>query len=172
MEQVLWEKLAVNACINGVTALVGCRNGVVSESPHGRHLARILCAEVAHVMQASGLEVPSDLVEKVLHVARQTGENLSSMQQDVSCGRSTEIDYINGFVVRQGMLLQVPTPANQMIHNLIKMKEAMHTYLGKIWKLYDAVVRDNDAQLAILASETIPPPTTSTMLSISCCTSV
>lgn len=125
IERVLWDKLAVNASLNGLTAIMGCRNGAVLDSHHGLSLVRMLCAEVAHVMEASNTPVPTDLLSKVLRVVRQNADNFSSMYQDVASGRATEADYINGFVVNKGALLGVPTPANRIIYDLIKMKEEL-----------------------------------------------
>lgn len=124
IEQVLWEKLAVNACINGVTALLNCKNGTPARNRHGQHVFRTVCKEIEDLMEATGLDVPTDLLSRVLQVSSQTAENFSSMQQDMMACRSTEIDYINGFAVKQGARLQIPTPANDVIYNLIKIKEA------------------------------------------------
>lgn len=125
IERVLWEKLAVNASINGLTALLECRNGAIADTTHGKALVEMLCAEVAHVMKASKMRVPKNLLSRVLLVLDQTANNFSSMHQDMASGRLTEVDYINGFVVTQGSLLQVPTPANRTIYDLIKMKEGI-----------------------------------------------
>lgn len=124
IEQVLWEKLAVNACINGVTALLNCKNGTPASNRHGQHVFRTVCKEIEDLMEATGLEVPTELLTRVLLVSSQTAENFSSMQQDITGCRSSEIDYINGFAVKQGARLQIPTPANDVIYNLIKVKEA------------------------------------------------
>lgn len=124
IEQVLWEKLVVNACINAVTALLNCKNGAPARDPHGQHLFRTVCKEIEDLMEATGLDVPAELLTRVFLVSSQTADNFSSMQQDMIACRSTEIDYINGFVVKQGARIQIPTPANDVIYNLIKMKEA------------------------------------------------
>lgn len=113
----------MNASINGLTALLECRNGVIIETSHGRSLVEMLCSEVGHVMTASKVIAPTDLLSKVQRVIHENAHNFSSMHQDIAFGQLTEIDYINGFVVTKGLLLQVPTPANRIIYDLIKMKE-------------------------------------------------
>lgn len=125
VEHVLWEKLAVNASINGVTALLDCCNGSVIENRHGLSLIERLCREVGQVMKAAKMDVSEDLVSKVMQVLEQNAGNSSSMRQDMLAGRATEIDYINGFVVQRGMVLGVPTPTNRAIYDLIKLKEAV-----------------------------------------------
>lgn len=127
IDQILWEKLAVNASINGLTALMSCRNGAVLDSVHGLSLMKSLCAEVGHVVEASKIPLRTDLLSAATRVAHQNADNFSSMHQDMVSGRATEIDYINGFVVKKSALLGVPTPTNLAIYDLIKMKEEMRT---------------------------------------------
>lgn len=125
IEDVLWHKLAVNAAINGLTAIMGCRNGAILDSDHGRSLVKHLCAEAGLVMKASGIPVPDDLLSRVLNVVRLNANNFSSMHQDMAFGRATEVDYLNGFVVKKGNLLGVHTPTNRVVYDLVKMKELM-----------------------------------------------
>ncbi|CAN0129202.1 unnamed protein product [Ascophyllum nodosum] len=124
-----WEKLAVNASINGITAIINCKNGALLENPHGMSLVTNICTEVAQVMKASGIppSPSTKLLSKVSRVLHQCAENFSSMQQDMSMGRPTEIDYINGFVVKQGVRFGVPTPTNRAIIDLVRMKEQLRT---------------------------------------------
>ncbi|CAN0013217.1 unnamed protein product, partial [Sphacelaria rigidula] len=125
MERILWEKLAVNASINGLTALLECRNGDITETSYGRELVGTLCGEVRKVAEAANVRVPNDLLSNVLSVIGQNAGNISSMHMDIASKRRTEIDYINGFVVKHGALLQVPTPVNRTIYDLVKMKEGI-----------------------------------------------
>lgn len=127
IERVLWGKLAVNASINGLTAILGCRNGAVLDSSHGMSVVERLCAEVGDVMEACEIPPPEGLLSMVLDVLNLNANNFSSMHQDIVAGRATEIDYINGFVVKKGNLLGVPVPTNRAIYDLIKLKEAMQT---------------------------------------------
>lgn len=125
IETVLWHKLAVNASINGLTAIMGCRNGAILESNHGKSLVKDLCAEVGLVMEASEIPVPGDLLTRVLSVVRLNAKNFSSMHQDMAYGRATEVDYLNGFVVKKANQLGVSTPTNRAVYDLIKMKELL-----------------------------------------------
>lgn len=123
IETALWDKLAVNASLNGLTAVLGCRNGDVLNTSYGRLLLGKCCDEVEGVMKASGLSRPRNLLSRVERVVRLNAANFSSMHQDIVARRTTEIDYINGFVLKKGTQLGVPTPYNHVIFNLVKMKE-------------------------------------------------
>ncbi|WP_205323239.1 ketopantoate reductase family protein [Saccharospirillum mangrovi] len=105
----LWLKLAVNAVINPLTAWHGLRNGELLDA-QWRTEIETLCAEIQTVARACQQILPNDLVERVLAVATATAHNHSSMRLDVEAGRHNEIDFINGYLVRQGYEAGVKTP--------------------------------------------------------------
>ncbi|CAM9699655.1 unnamed protein product [Discosporangium mesarthrocarpum] len=130
IEDVLWRKLAANASLNGITALMGCRNGAVVESVWGLKLVEDICLEISGVLKAGGLLIPEDeLLNFALDVAHKNAFNYSSMYQDISAGQPTEVDYINGFVITQGADLGIETPINGVIHSLIKLREEVDSKL-------------------------------------------
>lgn len=113
----LWQKLVINAGINPFTAVLDCPNGDILKSELYLSHIDALCAEMASLMDASGLG-PADgkqLRENIEAVARSTASNTSSMRSDVQSGKTTEIDYINGYLVRLGQSLGIATPVNQML---------------------------------------------------------
>lgn len=118
---LLWKKLLVNVGINPVTALLRIRNGEILERPSARALMRAAVFEAETVSRVARirLDVPNAF-ELVEEVARRTGHNISSMRQDVEAGRRTEIDFICGAVVREGMRVEVPTPVNRTLMQLVK----------------------------------------------------
>ncbi len=122
VEPLRWAKLVVNAAINPITAILQAPNGVVVENPWARSLAERLALEAAAVARAKGYPVESP-VESVLKVAETTARNISSMAQDVMRCRPTEVDFINGAVVKQGEELGVETPYNHAVYLLIKALE-------------------------------------------------
>jgi 2-dehydropantoate 2-reductase len=82
--------------------------------------------EAVRVADAAGVKLPYDnAVEKVLAVAVATAQNRSSMLQDLSGGRRTEIDAINGALVREGERVGVATPVNKVLTLLIKVLEKL-----------------------------------------------
>ncbi|MFQ5407344.1 MAG: ketopantoate reductase family protein [Anaerolineales bacterium] len=116
----LWGKLAVNAGINPVTALLGVANGALLERADAEALMVAAAQEAAAVAAARGIELAGDAAARVREVARLTAANRSSMLQDVTRGAPTEIDAISGAVVRAGQQLGVPTPVNEVLWRLVR----------------------------------------------------
>ena len=122
VEPLRWAKLVVNAAINPVTAILQAPNGVVVENPWAKSLAERLALEAAEVAGAKGYSVGNP-VEIVMKVAEATARNISSMAQDIMRCRPTEVDFINGAVVRYGEEVGVETPYNHAAYLLIKALE-------------------------------------------------
>jgi 2-dehydropantoate 2-reductase len=101
VEDILWEKAVINAAINPLTALKGVPNGELLEDEDLREHLRAITEEAAGVARAVGVQLPADMVAVVEEVCRRTAANRSSMLQDLSGGRRTEIDYICGEIVRR-----------------------------------------------------------------------
>lgn len=120
-DTLIWGKLAVNAGINPLTALLQVPNGFLIENEDARWLMRRAAAEVAAVAQALKIPLPyPDAAERAEQVAQTTAANHSSMAQDVARGVPTEIEAICGAVVREGQKLGLPTPVNQSLQSLIQ----------------------------------------------------
>ncbi len=122
---LVWGKLAINAGINPLTALLRIPNGALVEDDM---LARIMAGaaqEVAQIAAARGIGLPyDDAAVRTAEVSRATAANRSSMLQDVDRGAPTEIDAISGAVVRAGEAARVPTPINHFLWQLMKAQEA------------------------------------------------
>ena len=120
---LMWGKLVVNTGINALTALLEVRNGELLESSHSRSLMNAAAMETARVAEAKGIKLPyDDPTQEVEGVASRTAENESSMLQDIHRGAPTEVDAINGAVVREGERLGVPTPVNWTLWKLMRSK--------------------------------------------------
>lgn len=115
--QRLWQKLIINAGINPYTAILKCPNGEILTAPLYRDTIDNLCRELSKLMLAAsrGNEPPDALRQKIERVARKTAGNTSSMRADTLQGRRTEIDFINGYLVKLGKELGIKTPVNQML---------------------------------------------------------
>jgi 2-dehydropantoate 2-reductase len=121
IEPVVWGKLIINAAINPLTALLRVKNGDLLTNPPARALMGELAGEAAQVAEALAVTLPFlDIVGAVEEVAQRTAENISSMLQDVMRGAPTEVDAINGAVVRMGEQKGVPSPVNRTICSLVK----------------------------------------------------
>ncbi|WP_165840117.1 ketopantoate reductase family protein [Motiliproteus coralliicola] len=117
----LWQKLAINAAINGLTALHDCQNGVLADNPEYHQQMTQLCDEVerlAEALQQPLFEQP--LITRAEAVARATGTNFSSMLQDVRHRRRTEIDAINGYLCDQAQTLGIDLPHNRSLLEKIR----------------------------------------------------
>lgn len=118
----LWQKLIINAGINAFTALLDCPNGGILTASVYLQWIDELCNELHQVMTAEGLQSPGagELRQKIEAVARSTATNTSSMRADVLRGRTTEIDYINGYVADRGKALNIATPVNQILRQQVQ----------------------------------------------------
>ncbi len=119
----VWGKLVVNAGINALTALTGFKNGQLLDYPETARLMEKLVLEAAEVARRRGVHIEEDPIERVRKAAEATRENRSSMGQDFDQRRKTEIDAINGAVVREAQLLGIPVPFNQAVTDLVKAIE-------------------------------------------------
>ena len=119
----VWGKLVVNAGINALTALTGFKNGQLLDYPETARLMERLVFEAAQVARRKGVHIEEDPIEKVRKAAEATRDNRSSMGQDFDHRRRTEIDAINGAVVREAQALGIPVPFNQAVTDLVKAIE-------------------------------------------------
>jgi len=120
LEGILWGKLAVNAAINPVAALLRLSNGEIAARAGARAVMRGAAAEVQAVAEAAGIRLPfGDAAEQAEAAARASAGNLSSMLQDVLRGARTEIDAINGAVVRAAGTVGADAPINRTLWHLI-----------------------------------------------------
>ena len=120
VDSLVWGKLAINAGINPLTALLGVPNGFLAENEDARKIMMLAANEVAQVAQAQHIQLPfPNAGQRTLEIAQATASNHSSMLQDVQRGAQTEIDLICGAVVTYGQKFDVPTPVNKLLLNKI-----------------------------------------------------
>jgi 2-dehydropantoate 2-reductase len=119
----VWGKLLVNVGINALTALTGFKNGQLLDYPESARLMEKLVSEAVEVARGKGVHLEEDPIEKVRKAAKATKENRSSMGQDFDHRQKTEIDAINGAVVREAQPLGIPVPFNQAVTDLVKAIE-------------------------------------------------
>jgi 2-dehydropantoate 2-reductase len=124
-----WRKVIFNASTNPIGALSGLTHGRVCERPDLRALVTGLVDEGKAVAAAQGIELDADPEELIDHAARKdvAYDHKASMLQDVEARRQTEVDYLNGGIVRFGREYGVPTPLNAAIQALVKGVEASWT---------------------------------------------
>jgi 2-dehydropantoate 2-reductase len=121
----LWTKLVMNCTYNAVSAVTGSRYLPIKNNPLTRDVMKGLIDEVVAVANAAGIQIATanHLMEAALKLGDAMASATSSTQQDLSLGRLTEIDSLNGYVVRRGRELGVPTPVNTTLYALVKFLE-------------------------------------------------
>jgi 2-dehydropantoate 2-reductase len=120
----LWAKLIVNCAYNALSA--------ITQLPYGRLVAGASIPEVMNdvveeclaVARASGVQVPDDIRAAVPRIAQTMPAQFSSTAQDLARGKKSEIEHLNGVVVRKGQALGVPTPVNRTLLALVKALES------------------------------------------------
>jgi len=124
-----WRKVIFNASTNPIGALTGLTHGRVCERPDLRALVSGLVNEGKAVAAAQGIELDADPEELIDHAAKPevAYDHKASMLQDIEARRTTEVDYLNGGIVRFGREHGVPTPLNEAIWALIRGVEAAWT---------------------------------------------
>jgi len=121
----LWSKLMVNCAYNAISGLAQLPYGAMAGVAEVVELQRALVREVVAVAQADGVRLDLDAsLQAMARIASAMPAQLSSTAQDMARGKRSEIDHLNGAVVRRGAALGVPTPANQALHALVKLVEA------------------------------------------------
>jgi 2-dehydropantoate 2-reductase len=119
----LWAKLIVNCAYNALSAITQLPYGRLVQGDGIPAVMRDVVDECLAVARAAGVEVPGDMRQAVPRIAQTMPAQFSSTAQDLARGKPTEIDHLNGLVVRKGEALGVPTPANRLLLALVKLLE-------------------------------------------------
>jgi 2-dehydropantoate 2-reductase len=121
----LWSKLLVNCAYNAISALAQAPYARLAARPEVRAVQQAIVREVIAVAAADGVPLALDAaLAATERIAVTMPGQLSSTAQDVARRKPSEIDHLNGFVVRRGRALGVPTPVNQTLHALVKLVES------------------------------------------------
>jgi len=120
----LWAKLVVNCAYNALSAITQLPYGKMIEGPGIRDVMRDVVEETLALAGASGVTMAPGMLERVYKIAEAMPSQYSSTAQDLARGKPTEIEHLNGFVVRRGAALGVPTPANRALHALVRLLES------------------------------------------------
>ena len=137
------KKLAINAVLNPLTALLECKIGMLysSQQPWIRRLIELMLEEISAVLRAlplpfqTSLDLEAEFAAKQLTsmveaFARRLPQHSSSMMQDVGKGSETEIAYLNGFLIRLGMKMGINCPVNNYIMQAVLEKQESQRYGG------------------------------------------
>jgi 2-dehydropantoate 2-reductase len=121
----LWTKFVFNCALNAMSAIARTSYGAIGHDEMAREAMLATARETIAVGHAAGVALPEgDICEKLSAFAKKMGDVTSSTEQDVARRKPTEIDSLNGYVVRKAAELGVPTPLNHMLTALLKLIEA------------------------------------------------
>jgi 2-dehydropantoate 2-reductase len=123
----LWTKLIINCAYNGLSAVAQLPYGELVRRPHVIDTMRTIVDECVAVARADTIAVPADLWDRVLDISVNMAGQRSSTAQDLGRGRKSEIDHLNGYVVRRGRELGVSTPANLAVLCAVTLLEGRAT---------------------------------------------
>lgn len=120
----LWAKLILNCAYNAVSAITQLPYGRTVPGDGVRDVMRDVVAECLAVAKAEGVTVPGDVDAAVRKIFDTMQDQFSSTAQDLARGKRSEIDYLNGLIVRRGEALGIATPANRVLWALVKLLES------------------------------------------------
>jgi 2-dehydropantoate 2-reductase len=124
VEGELWTKMIINCTYNAISALGRARYYRTTGNPWTREVMIKVIREAIAVAGAAGVRLPDvNMVETVLKISETMANATSSTAQDLARAKRTEIDSLNGYLVRRGAELGVATPVNQTLHALVKLLE-------------------------------------------------
>ena len=115
-----WTKLIFNASTNPVGALTSLHHGAATRFAPTGQLFQDVIAEGEAVAKKLGIELHGDPRQLVQKGANAPGKHRASMLQDIMAKRQSEVDFMNGAIVKWGESVGVPTPLNKALYELIK----------------------------------------------------
>ena len=119
----LWQKLIINCVYNALSALTQQPYGWLIAQQGVPAVMQDIAAECKAVALADGVLLPASVDEAVAAIAHTMPRQLSSTAQDLARGKTTEIDHLNGYVVRRGQALGIATPINRLLQVLVQLKQ-------------------------------------------------
>ncbi|MCX7167804.1 MAG: 2-dehydropantoate 2-reductase [Rhodocyclales bacterium] len=120
----LWAKLILNCAYNALSAITQMPYGRLVQGEGVENVMRDVMQECLAVAKGAGVTVPGDMWQAVQRIAQTMAGQLSSTAQDLARGKPSEIDHLNGFVLRKGEALGIATPVNRVLHTVVKLLEA------------------------------------------------
>jgi 2-dehydropantoate 2-reductase len=120
----LWAKLILNCAYNALSAITQLPYGRLVKGAGITAVMRDIVDECVAVAQADGVTLAGDVDAAVRRIAETVPGQYSSTAQDLARGKRSEIDHLNGLIVRRGEALGVPTPANRLLQAIVKLIES------------------------------------------------
>ncbi|MBI5901557.1 MAG: 2-dehydropantoate 2-reductase [Rhodocyclales bacterium] len=127
----LWAKLIINCAYNGLSAITQLPYGRIAPGEGIAGVMEDIVAECLAVATADGVAVPGDIRAAVAGIARSMATQKSSTAHDVARGRKSEIDHINGYVLRRAAAHGIAAPVNRTVHALVNLLENRQIHGGR-----------------------------------------
>lgn len=124
VKEALWTKLIINCAYNALSAITQTPYGPLFASQGVVETMQAIVSECLAVAHAEGITLTRDLNDDVARIAETMPGQRSSTAQDLARGKPTEIDHLNGLIVRKGSAHGIATPVNRTLHALVKLIEA------------------------------------------------
>ena len=121
---VLWAKLITNCAYNALSAITQLPYGRLVKGEGITAVMHDIVDECVAVAKTDGVTLPGDVDVAVRKIAETAAGQYASTAQDLARGKRSEIDHLNGFIVRRGEALGVATPANRLLHAIVKLIES------------------------------------------------
>ena len=115
-----WEKMCWNVAFNPLTVLLNDRVSKALSHPEMHAMIKLIVEEAVAVARADGVNLAPDIADKVIQWSQEIRDIHTSMYDDWKAGRRTEIDFLNGYIVRRGGELGLPTSVNEAVCALVK----------------------------------------------------
>jgi 2-dehydropantoate 2-reductase len=119
----LWTKLIINCAYNGLSAISQLPYGELVRQPNALETMRDIFDECVAVARADGITLAENLWESLTAIAVNMAAQRSSTAQDLSRGKKSEIEHLNGYVVRRGKELGIPAPVNRALLCSVQLLE-------------------------------------------------
>jgi 2-dehydropantoate 2-reductase len=120
----LWAKLVLNCAYNALSAITQLPYGQLVKGAGITIAMGDIVDECVAVATADGVTLPDDVHGSVRRLAETMAGQYSSTAQDLARGKRSEIDHLNGLIVRRGAALGIATPANRLLQALVKLIES------------------------------------------------
>jgi len=126
----LWHKLILNCAYNAMSAIVQMPYGKIAMGDGVQDVMRDVVDECLAVAKAEGVEVAGNVDAAVRMIFETMPGQFSSTAQDLARSKRSEIDYLNGLIVRRGAALGVATPVNRVLWSIVRLLESKHSAVG------------------------------------------
>ena len=123
IEVTLWSKLVINCAFNALSAVADIAYGPMLEVEGTRDVVGSAVSEAIAVGRAWGVAISDDIVAHIMKIPANMPNQMSSTAQDLTRGKPSEIDFLNGYVVRKGAELGIATPTNQALQVMVKLAQ-------------------------------------------------